>query len=148
MHYLKFESDGSGSAVYGYGQTIYADILFQYELLSESTMRLTFLDSPPTVTFPGFKPDNETKIRCLDYELIEHQLVTCTTIVPRNYQFKWKLILSQSPFPDGVDLPRKLLLTYHGYRQDLGPSIYAGPNTATRKWNSPLNRILRYLRLK
>ena len=47
LRWLRLPADGHGELTYGYGQSIYAKIRCEWEIVSSGLMRLTYIDSPP-----------------------------------------------------------------------------------------------------
>jgi hypothetical protein len=121
LRFLRFAEDGTGDATYGFGQTIYAVIKFQWELSAPGRLRLTYLDSPPYQLFKGFTPESN-RLKELDYALTEGEVSGVESIVAQPYRFLWTLELSDSPWPVGLELPHKIPRVFHGHRQPTRPS--------------------------
>jgi hypothetical protein len=94
---LMLLGDGSGDMVYGYGQTIYAEIRCRWEVLPTGVLRLTYLSSP------GFEPIPGDRGRELGYTLTEGQVSGIESIVGFPYRYLWTLELSECPWPRSVE---------------------------------------------
>src|SRR5688572_16686699 len=79
--WLRFKKEGISDCCYGYGQTIYAVINFNFEVLSENTIRLSYLDSPAVGhRFKGFSPDDANAIKEINFELKQEVFTGRTSI--------------------------------------------------------------------
>ena len=118
MRYLQFQSDGNGLAMYGYGQTIYAEIAFRFSI-ADDTLNLIYLNSEPYQHFLGFTPTDQTRCKTLLFKLTEGDYTFKMTVVRLKYRFSTKLSLSASPYPDGIDFPYSVPTDFFGFREEV-----------------------------
>jgi len=97
MRFLTFNSDGRGEALYGYGQTIYAKVEFEYELTGDSILHFKYLPSPPLAAFSGFVPSPENADKSLTCTMVQGEHCGVESVVAQPYLFSWLLTLSDSP---------------------------------------------------
>lgn len=116
MRSLRFQTDGSGELVYGYGQTIYAVIRCRWEVSRLGKLELTYQPSPPVQRFPGFTPSDEDSGKSLDFQLEQGEFCGTQSIVPANFTFAWKLDLSEPPWPACLQLPYDNPREFYGHR--------------------------------
>ena len=116
--YLQFRSDSSAKLTFGYGQTIYAVIKCRFALSEANEMTLFYLDSPAYQLFKGFKPSEGCESRALRYNLAQHT-VEFEDAYEGPVRFGWTLTVDESPFPNGLMLPREVPRDYYGYREEL-----------------------------
>jgi hypothetical protein len=115
--WLRFGTDSRGEAVFGYGQTIYAKVLFAFELAKGSNIQISYLASPAFGAFRGFEPNLETAARSIGYTLkhVNHSGVQLVT--GRPFVCAWLLTVSESPWPPSMSFPRPVPTEFYGYRQ-------------------------------
>lgn len=115
---LRFRKDGLGEAVYGYGQTIYAIIRFQFDVQKPGKFRLTYLESPPgQASKGGFEPSPGNDSREINYRLTE---VETKGVEPNAgpFRYGWTLALDASPFPAELRFPFDPPLEYYGHQRE------------------------------
>lgn len=120
---LKFHAQGNGEMTYGYGQTIYAGIQFQFTIPSPGRLRLMYTDSPRYEAFEGYVRTLETSPREFEFSLTRQEF----SGVEANagpFTYLWKLVFSDSPFPRDNYVPYPDLqlpppLTYYGHKTTL-----------------------------
>lgn len=112
--FLQFHADGTGKEIYGFGQTIYVKLNFNFELLEAQRLRLSYVDSPNSIK-RGFELTDANRTNDLTYSLIEEQQVHTESITAFQFRFQRQLVFNRSPYPEGIQLPREVPLTYHGY---------------------------------
>jgi hypothetical protein len=116
MRSLRFQVDGSGELVYGYGQTIYAVIQCCWEVSGPGKLELTYQPSPALHRFPGFTPTDVNSGKAFDFQLQLGEFGGTQSIVPANFTFLWKLDLSEPPWPDCLQLPYEIPREFYGHR--------------------------------
>jgi hypothetical protein len=114
---LMLRTEGNSQLIYGYGQTIYALILCQWEVPEAGSLRLTYLQSPPYQFFKGFTPDDTNRVKELRYTLTEEEFAGVESIVARPFLFRYKLELSAPPWPDGLQFPYEVPTVFYGHEQ-------------------------------
>jgi hypothetical protein len=122
LRFLQFRADGTAEFTYGYGQTIYAKLPCRFELLPSSVLRLLYSDPPATQTFGRIALTNQTRQKEISYKLVEEDFSGVTSVVARPFRYRWKLDLSDSPFPSGLQFPYDNPTTYYGHRVREEPS--------------------------
>jgi len=120
LRFLTFKPDGSGVALYGYGQTIYAKVDFEFELAGGSVLHLKYLDSPAYAAFKGFVPMPDNAEKLLQYTLAPGEYRGVESVVAQSFICDWLLTLSDSPWPAGMTFPYQVPTSFYGYRHD-GP---------------------------
>jgi hypothetical protein len=116
---LTFAADGTGQAIYGYGQTIYAEVRFAFELLAGPVLRLTYLPSPAGPRSPEFRPGPDNGEQLLPYTLTPGDYRGDMSIVRFSYVCGWRLSLASSPWPVGMALPYEVPTEFFGYRRQV-----------------------------
>lgn len=116
MRYLQFSQDNSGIAIYGYGQTIYAKINFSFSISGEQ-LTLHYEQSDPFQRFPGFTPGDSNARKLLSFSLDQSEFVFGEDVTEARFKFSVKLILSDSPFPAGLEFPYSVPTEYYGFRE-------------------------------
>jgi hypothetical protein len=120
MIYLQFAADNSGLAVYGYGQTICANVKFRFGLEDDKWLRLEYLSSPQFQRFSGFEPTPQDAFKRIGYSLTAAEEVLRESVTGTSFKFTWRLDLDLSPFPASIQLPHAFPNTFYGYRESLG----------------------------
>lgn len=115
---ITFTLDGRGEAIYGYGQTIYAKVDFEFELSGDSILRFKYLPSKPMRTVPGFDPTPENAEKSITYTLVRGEYRGVESVVAQPYLFSWLLTLSDSPWPTGMTFPYEVPTSFYGYRNE------------------------------
>lgn len=118
--WLRFKSDEISDCSYGYGQTIYAVIRFEFQITAQNTLRLTYLESPALaegLRFKGFTPSQNNLMKELNYELLEKVSVYSHQITGEEKKYHWILTLDNSPFPEELQFPYEVPLEYYGHRE-------------------------------
>ncbi len=118
--WLRFKSDGNSDCCYGYGQTIYAVINFQFEVIAENILKLTYLESPALAAglrFKGFTPTEGNLTKEVQYQLVEKVTTNSHAITGKEFKHHWILTLSNSPFPEELEFPYEVPLEYYGHRE-------------------------------
>ncbi len=118
LRYLKFEQDGRGQAVYGYGQTLYAKIHFAFELTDDPALRLRYAASPAAKGFPAFEPSPEAAGKLIPYTLVRGEYRGVESIVAWPFVCEWLLTLADFPWPAGMTFPRGMPTQFYGYRRN------------------------------
>jgi len=115
MRYLQFQPKGTGIAVYGYGQTIFAKIEFNFTV-NDNSLALTFLESAPYQRFAGFTPDEQTREKIVQFELKLGDYVFKEDVTGTEFRFTSRLSLSEHPFPVGLEFPYSIPTEFFGFR--------------------------------
>ena len=121
LRFLSFKSDGSGEAIYGYGQTIYAKVDFEFDLAGGSVLQLKYQHSPAYAAFPGFLPTPDNAVKSLQYTLVRGEYRGVESVVAQSFICDWLLTLNDSPWPAGMTFPYDVPKSFYGYRHD-GPA--------------------------
>lgn len=115
MRFLIFKPDGTAEFMYGYGQTIYARINCTFECSGEDRLVVSYLESPKFQLSQPFSPtDGNRRVELVcrltkgDFEFVE-------SIVRQPRRFQYQLDLDRSPFPEGLNFPHEVPLTYYGH---------------------------------
>jgi len=115
---LTFKPDGRGEALYGYGQTIYAKVGFEFELSGGSVLRLKYLSSPAYAAFPGFAPSPDSAEKATPFTLVRGKYHGVESVVAQPYSYRWLLTLGDSPWPAGMTFPYEVPTSFYGFRHD------------------------------
>jgi hypothetical protein len=118
--WLRFKNGEKSDCCYGYGQTIYAVINFEFEITAENTLKISYLDSPVLadgVYFKGFTPSQSNQNKEISFQLEEEIFTGTKSITGKDFKYFWNLKLSESPFPDELNFPYEIPLTYYGHRE-------------------------------
>jgi hypothetical protein len=118
MRFLTFRPDGRGEALYGYGQTIYAKVGFEFELPGGSALRLKYLSSVAFAAFRGFEPSPDTAEKVIPYTLTRGEFRGVESVVGWPFVCEWLLALAESPWPAGMSFPYDVPTSFYGYRSD------------------------------
>ncbi len=119
--WLRLKSDEISDCCYGYGQTIYAVVRFQFEITTQNTLKLTYLESPPlseTSHFRGYIPTTSNSTKEFNYQLVEKVTDGSHAITGKKFKHHWILTLDKSPFPEEIQFPYEVPLEYYGHRED------------------------------
>jgi hypothetical protein len=114
--WLRFAADGSGQATFGYGQTIYAKVLFGYALAAGPTVQLTYLPSSAFGSFQGFEPIAGEPVRSIRYTLAAVNYSGVESVTGFSFVCGWLLTLAESPWPLGMSFPRPIPTEFYGHR--------------------------------
>ena len=115
--YVKLSNDGTGLLVYGYGQTIYAEVRCRWEVPVAGLLRLTYMESPSDSYVPGFTPDDGNRVADLGYRLVEGEVSGIQSLVGAPYKYFWTLELSRPPWPPRLRFPYAIPRVFYGHRQ-------------------------------
>jgi len=118
--WIRFKGQEISDCCYGYGQTIYALIRFEFEITKEQTLKITYLESPAISEesyFQGFKPSSNNQFKEIKFQLKEEIFTGTKNITGREFKYFWKLQLSDSPFPEELIFPYETPLTFYGHRE-------------------------------
>jgi hypothetical protein len=116
---LFLSEGGSGELIYGYGQTIYARIRCQWQVMSPGRLRLTYLESPPYQLFKGYTPPEDKRVRELDFVLTAGEVSGVEDILAHPYRFHWTLELFEPPWPPDLKLPHEVPRVFYGHREEV-----------------------------
>jgi len=117
---LRFLPDGHGSAGYGYGQSILADVNFEFVVPSPGVLGVRFLHTPPIGRFRGFTPRHDLAPLEIPFRLLEGEYEGSEANVG-SFTYRWRLTLGSPVLPLEVKLPFEPPLMYYGYK-DAPPS--------------------------
>jgi hypothetical protein len=118
MRFLTFKSDGRGEALYGYGQTIYAKVGYEFELSGGSALRLNYLPSSAFAAFRGFDPSPNTAEKFIPYTLVRGEYRGVESVIAWPFVCEWLLTLGDSPWPAGMTFPYEVPMCFYGYRRN------------------------------
>lgn len=115
--WLRFKAQENSDCCYGYGQTIYAVVNFQFKLEPNGIMKIEYLESPSIGSrFEGFQPTSINSKKDIQYNLKKEDFEGWTNITGRKFKYHWILELDKSPFPDDLKFPYDTPLIYYGHR--------------------------------
>jgi len=115
LRVLTFNRDGQGEALYGYGQRIYAQVRFQYELREGGLLHLRYLPSPASVSHEAFEPIPGSDQKSIAYTLARGEFRGVESIVGWAFVCKWLLTLQESPWPAELTFPHPIPTAFYGY---------------------------------
>lgn len=118
--WLRFKSSDKSDCCFGYGQTIYAVINFEFEIIEENILKITYLESPAFANglyFKGFTPLKNSQVKEIGFQLEEEIFTGTKSITGAEFKYFWNLKLSNSPFPEELIFPYEIPLTYYGHRE-------------------------------
>lgn len=122
LRYLHFEPNGTGTVLYGFGQTIYANIKCDWSVIAEDVLQITYREPVKSRLQPDYVlPENE-RMKQLIFRLTEGEVTGVESIVGHPYRFLWTLELSADPWPNSLDVPRDRPTTFYGYREIQNPA--------------------------
>lgn len=112
---MRFRTEREAHVTLGFGQTLYFVATCSYELLTTTTLQLTYDSLPervhPSFTFtPGLTLSIPVTLESGDFTGIEN-------IVNWPFTYLWRLRLERHPFPDEVPFPRSIPTDFYGYKQ-------------------------------
>ncbi|MBX7220752.1 MAG: hypothetical protein K1Y36_12455 [Blastocatellia bacterium] len=114
--FVNFHPDGTGKIVFAYGQTVYADIKFRFELPESGLLRLTFLHSPRIYPWSeDFVPTDLNRTKTTQFTLIEQEEHFPMNIVRHTKHVTHYIKFETSPYPEGLAFPYETPLTFYGY---------------------------------
>jgi hypothetical protein len=111
--FITFRTDGGGQMVFAYGQMIYAIVPFRYERTGEGELTITHEARADEPYKPGFTPTPQDVPKVLRYSIepkhgrgaVDTLLRMEEQAVLHQFEYEWRLKLSDSPFPDSLKLP-------------------------------------------
>jgi hypothetical protein len=129
MNILKFSKDGSARLVLGYGQAVFADVSYRFEITSPGVLRLICVNSSSTHFRHGqlgrrIVEAERNSPRELPYTLtsgeFRGEMNMGSENGPFTYHFGWRLALERPPYPEATVLPFGQVPTigvcrYYGY---------------------------------
>jgi len=115
--WLRFGADGRGEAIFGYGQTIYAKVLFGFELADGPTMQISYLPSPAFGAFRGIEPGLVSASRSISYTLTAVSYSGVQSVTGFPFECSWLLTVAESPWPPDMSFPRPIPTEFYGYRR-------------------------------
>ena len=110
--------------VFGYGQTIHAEIQIHFEITEQGRMTITYLPSGGSRYVPSFRPKSGRNSKTISYSLKQGE-VTGQAANSGPFTFHWTLTFSDSPFPEGLKLPD---ISYFRHSVFSPPREYYGHN--------------------
>ena len=116
MQYIQFAEDGTGVAMYGYGQTIYAKINFTYSV-DDNQLSLEYQQSEPLARFAGFTPQPSNASKLLTFALEQREFAFGEDVTAFQFRFSAKLTLNDSPYPLGLEFPYSVPTEFFGFRE-------------------------------
>lgn len=119
LRFLWFHDDATGQMLYGYGQTIYAEIRFEWRVTEAGLLWLSYRDSPGNgLRFEGFTPTEDDRVRELGLTLTPGYVAGHENILGRPFAFGWTMELSEPPWPASLNLPRTPPRIFYGHRRN------------------------------
>lgn len=116
--WIRFKDGEKSDCCYGYGQTIYAVVNFQFEVEPTGLLKIEYLESPAVGRrFTGFQPTEFNSKKEIRYKLRKEVFEGWTSITGREFKYHWILELDKSPFPDELIFPYETPLTFYGHRE-------------------------------
>jgi hypothetical protein len=129
--WLRFGADGTGEAVFGYGQTIYAKVLLAFEVPTAGTLAVTYLPSPAFGRMPAFAPAVGSGARLITYTLGGTTYSGSVSVIARPFRSQWLLTFAESPWPIDMSFPRPVPLEFYG-GIEFAKSPWRGPGAGRR----------------
>jgi hypothetical protein len=115
LRVLGFDEDGCGKLTYAYGQTIYIVVMCRWELSGENRLRITYTSGSQGVRSKLFKLDEGSRVKELQYRLLDAEVAGVEDIVAQPFSFRWMLELSEPPWPSGLELPYEIPRVFFGH---------------------------------
>ena len=117
---VMLRKDGTGTIIYGYGQTIYAQIDCRFEVPGAGRIRFEYLDTPQPQRRPPFHPTEANRIKEAGFRLTEGENVFREDVTGFVFRFLWTLEFTEPPYPDGLSFPYTIPKVFYGYREKIG----------------------------
>jgi hypothetical protein len=117
---VMLKRDGSGTVIYGYGQTIYAKIDVRFELPTPGRIRFEYMETPQLQRRPTFQPTEANRLKEIDFTLTEPETVFREDVTGFVFRFSWILEFAEPPYPDGLSFPYPVPKVFYGYREQIG----------------------------
>ena len=114
---LSFRTDHEARITLGFGQTLYFVGACSYELLTTTTLQLTY-DSLPERVHPSFTFTPGTTLT-IPVGLESGDFSGTENIVNWPFTYFWRLRFERHPFPDGIPFPRSHPTDFYGYKQKI-----------------------------
>jgi hypothetical protein len=114
------EPAGTGSVVYGYGQTIYATIDVRFEITAPGVIRFDYFETPQKQRRPPFVPTDDNRSKEIGFSLTEGERIFREDVTGFVFRFSWTLAFAEPPYPDGLSFPYTVPTTFYGYRERIG----------------------------
>lgn len=114
---LAFRTEDEAHVTLGFGQTLYFVATCSYELLTTTTLRLTY-DSAPERVPPSFAFTQGSTLT-ISVTLESGDFSGTENIVNWPFTYFWRLRCDRHPFPDGVPFPRSIPTDFYGYKQQI-----------------------------
>jgi hypothetical protein len=114
--WMRFGSDGTAQFCYGYGQTVYAVVNAKFKVKHKNIIELHYLESPALGVFEGFMPEeaNESKEFFIVFSEEPTSFENAVTSTVAEYRLKLKI--DKSIFPNSIVLPDAVPLEFYGQR--------------------------------
>ena len=116
MRYLQFKQEGTGIAMYGYGQTIYAKINFNFSITDDQLL-FDYQQSDPTQRSGRFDPTGSNARKQIGFSVEQGEFIFGEDITSARFRFTSKLTLSDSPYPAGLEFPYSVPTEFFGFRE-------------------------------
>jgi hypothetical protein len=117
---LMLKGDGTGTVIYAYGQTIYANIDCRFEVPKEGRIRFEYLDTPQPQRRPPFVPGPDDRFKEVGFTLTEGEKVFREDVTGFVFRFLWTLEFTVPPYPDGLIFPYSVPKVFYGHRERIG----------------------------
>ncbi len=112
--------DGTGTVIYGYGQTIYAKIDCRFEVPQAGRIRFEYLTTPQLQRRPQFEPTDTNRLKEIVFTLAEGERIFREDVTGFIFRSSWTLEFAEPPYPDGLSFPYSVPTVFYGYREKIG----------------------------
>lgn len=112
--------DGAGTVIYGYGQTIYAQIVCRLEIPEPGRIRFEYLDTPQLQRRPPFETTEANRVKEVGFTPTQGESVIPEDVTGFVFRFTWTLEFAEPPYPDGLSFPYSVPTVFYGYREKIG----------------------------
>jgi hypothetical protein len=117
---VMFGRDGTGTVLYGYGQTIYAKIDCRFEVPEPGRIRFEYLPTPQPQRRPPFEPTEVNRFKEVSFTLAPGEEVFREHVTGFVFRLSWTLEFTEPPYPDGLSFPYSVPKVFYGYRERIG----------------------------
>jgi hypothetical protein len=117
---ISLNADGTGHAIYAYGQTICAMINFRFAITAPAMMRFDYIETPQLQGRPTFVLTDLNRSKDIGFSLTEGEGIVREDVTGFVTRFRWTLTFAEPPYPEGLSFPHPAPSTFYGYRERIG----------------------------
>jgi hypothetical protein len=114
--WMRFGVDGTAKFCYGYGQTVYSFLKAKFKVNHKNIIEFDYLESPAFGAFKGFTPKSVNEAQQFFVVLSKEPNSFQNGVTSLIAEYKWKLKIDKSIFPDSIVLPGVAPLEFYGQR--------------------------------